>query len=85
MNNAEQGLYHKYHVTRTDGSSAVGCKHEHCEYFVLDLTHDPLAYDALTIYAANCRDKYPLLYRDLCEKLRVMHEAQVAHFRRGDA
>ena len=31
-----KGLYQKYRVERTDGSSAPGCKHEKCRYFVLD-------------------------------------------------
>ena len=39
----ERGLYEKFAVERTDGKSKIGEKHEGCEYFVLDLTHDPHA------------------------------------------
>lgn len=42
-NDENRGLYEKFRVWRTDGSSDVGGKHEHCRYFVLDLTHDPYA------------------------------------------
>lgn len=41
------GLYRKFIVTRTDGKSAPGQKHDGCDYFVLDLTHDPHAAPAL--------------------------------------
>ena len=61
----ERGLYGKYRVTRSDGSSAPGGKHEHCEYFVLDLSHDPHALPALRAYADSCRERYPGLARDL--------------------
>ena len=56
-----EGLYHKYDVIRLDGSE----KHEDCEYFVLDLTHDPFAWSALYSYAKACRHKYPKLADDL--------------------
>lgn len=59
------GLYRKFNVTRTDGSSAPGGKHEDCEYFVLDMTHDPFALPALTAYASACAVKYPPLAADL--------------------
>lgn len=59
------GLYGKYHVDRVDGSSQTGGKHEHCQYFVLDLTHDKHALPALEAYALSCQDEYPLLAQDL--------------------
>ena len=62
---AERGLYGKFNVTRTDGSSAPGGKHAGCEYFVLDVTHDPHAIPALRAYADSCEADYPLLARDL--------------------
>ena len=31
----DMGIYRKFLVSRTDGSSRVGGKHEHCSYFVL--------------------------------------------------
>jgi hypothetical protein len=59
------GLYHKFTVTRTDGTSAPGQKHDGCEYFVLDITHDPHAYAALRAYADSCQKEYPKLADDL--------------------
>ncbi len=61
----QQGLIHKFNVTRTDGTSAVGEKHHGCEYFVLDLTHDKHAVAAVLAYAASCEAEYPLLAADL--------------------
>lgn len=78
MGDKTRGLYNKFAVRRTDGTSEPGGKHEGCDYFVLDLTHDPFAFDALTIYAANCRAAYPALYADLCEKLRAMRTRRAA-------
>lgn len=59
------GLYRKFVVTRTDGSSAPGGKHADCNYFVLDLTHDVHAIPALKAYADSCRTELPLLAADL--------------------
>lgn len=64
-----RGLYRKYRVERTDGTSAEGQKHHGCEYFVLDLTHDRFAREALTAYARACADEYPTLANDLQRKL----------------
>jgi len=50
------GLYEKFKVERTDGSSAPGKKHDGCRYFVLDITHDPLAAPALIAYAKAARE-----------------------------
>jgi hypothetical protein len=61
----ERGLFRKYNVERTDGSSAPGGKHHGCEYFVLDLSHDPFAPPALRAYAAACAAEYPALAADL--------------------
>lgn len=61
------GLYHKFKVTRTNGSSAPGERHENCEYFVLDCTHDPHAKEALRAYAASCTKDYPQLAIDIYE------------------
>jgi hypothetical protein len=62
-----KGLYQKYEVRRTDGSSEPGGKHEGCQYFVLDMDHDPYAVDALEAYMKAC---YPT-YRRLAEHLRI--------------
>lgn len=65
MGDKSKGLYNKFLITRTDGSSAQGRKHHECEYFVLDLTHDPHARAALLAYAESCKSEYPLLANDL--------------------
>lgn len=66
------GLIHKFTVTRNDGQSAPGQKHDGCDYFVLDLTHDPHAAAAIKAYAASCRKDYPKLAEDLDRKHAVM-------------
>jgi hypothetical protein len=65
MDDTTRGLYRKYNVTRVDGSSEPGGKHEHCDYFVLDLVHDPYAMAALQAYAIACRRDYPDLSASL--------------------
>lgn len=62
---SEAGLHHKFYVERVDGRSAPGEKHDGCEYFVLDLTHDKHAKPALLAYAESCKTEYPLLSHDL--------------------
>ncbi len=69
MGDKNRGLYGKFHIERTDGKSAPGEKHHGCDYFVLDLTHDPHAIPALRAYADACEADYPLLARDLRAKL----------------
>jgi len=61
----DRGLYEKYTVKRTDGRSEPGQKHEHCRYFVLDLTHDEFARAAIEAYIEACKAKYPDLAADL--------------------
>jgi hypothetical protein len=61
----DRGLYRKYDVRRSDGSSAPGRKHEHCQYYVLDLSHDRHAFAALVAYSRSCASDFPLLSRDL--------------------
>jgi hypothetical protein len=68
MGDKNLGLYNKFKVERTDGKSAKGKKHYGCEYFVLDLTHDPHALPALRAYAESCEAEYPALAADLFEK-----------------
>lgn len=62
-----RGLYRKYDVKRTDGSSEPGGKHEACSYFVLDLEHDEFAIPALKAYAKACAKEYPALARNIRE------------------
>jgi hypothetical protein len=59
------GLYGKFDVKRTDGKDEPGQKHHGCQYFVLDLTHDPFALPAIRAYADACRDEFPVLAIDL--------------------
>lgn len=59
------GIYRKFTVMRTDGSSDHGGKHAGCSYFVLDWKHDPFAVPAALAYAAACEATYPELARDL--------------------
>lgn len=63
-----KGSYRKFQVLRLDGKSQPGEKHEHCEYFVLDLDHDPHAIAAIRAYAESCEKDRPKLARDLREK-----------------
>lgn len=67
--NSTRGLYHKFDVKRTDGESRPGGNHDGCDYFVLDLTHDPHAVPALKAYAVSCRENYPLLADDIERKV----------------
>jgi hypothetical protein len=59
------GLYRKYVIERTDGSSEPGKKHEKCDHFVLDFNHDPFALPAILAYAQACRKTHPELANDL--------------------
>lgn len=68
MSDKSLGLYEKYRVRRTDGSSQRGCKHENCQYFVLDLKHDKFSSPALLAYADACEKECPLLAADLRNK-----------------
>jgi len=69
------GLYRKFVVERTNGSSGPGGKHEHCDYFVLDWMHDKFAIPAALAYAKACEAEYPELARDLRDRA----GAAVAH------
>lgn len=71
MGDKSRGIYAKYRVTRTDGKSEPGQKHADCDYFVLDLDHDPHAKAALKAYADSCRAEYPLLADDLDQMLTI--------------
>ena len=68
----QRGLYNKFRVSRLDRSSQRGRKHHNCDYFVLDLNHDPHAIAALKAYAKSCRKDYPELAADLDQKV-VFH------------
>ena len=72
----ERGLYNKYTVKRTDGTDEPGGKHHGCEYFVLDLTHDPFALFAIDAYAKACEQEYPYLAIDLRKKAALIRGAR---------
>ena len=63
--NKAKGIYNKFIVNRVDGTDCVGGKHEGCDYFVLDTTHDVYAYAALMAYADACEADYPKLAADI--------------------
>lgn len=67
----QRGLYRKFEVMRTDGSSGPGQKHEHCRYFALDLTHDPHARYAAAAYAESVMFDNPQLANDLMRSIRA--------------
>ena len=84
MGDKTRGLYDKFVVTRTDGSSAEGGKHHECQYFVLDLTHDKFAVEALHAYAMACAKEYPLLSSDLRRKGEDA-QARFGHTQKGQS
>jgi len=67
----QQGLFRKFDVRRTDGSSEPGRKHHGCEYFVLDVYHDPAARAALKAYADAVEAPHPLLAADMRERYAI--------------
>lgn len=70
MSDKSLGLFQKFRVERTDGKSAPGEKHADCQYFVLDLTHDPYAIPAVRAYAASAAaNGYHALAADLYAKV----------------
>lgn len=71
LGHLSRGLYPKFsRVERADGGHLPGRKHFGCEYFVLDLSHDPFAIPALKAYAAACAKTFPKLAEDLLGKSR---------------
>ena len=62
---SKAGIYRKFKVELTDGSSCLGGKHERCHYFVLDWNHDRFAVPAARAYADACASEYPALAEDL--------------------
>ena len=64
-----EGLDRKYVVNRVDDPAG---KHSECEYFVLDLTHDPIARLAAGTYAHTVREDNPELFRELSHRLFVL-------------
>lgn len=65
-----KGVYRKYLVKRLRDREG---KHRRCEYFVLDLDHDPHAAAALLAYANSCDEEHPELAADLRSRIVVHH------------
>lgn len=80
----DAGLYTKFQVYRVDGRDSMPYdKHFGCQYFVLDLTHDPYALHAIIAYAAACKNTHPKLSKDLVERaLEMLNETNDS---RGEA
>lgn len=73
----ELWLYDKFTITRNDGTDKKGGKHENADYFVLDLTNDKFAVNALIAYEQACRqNSWFTLADDLVEKIRQLREPQ---------
>lgn len=66
--NDDGKVYSKFRISRTDSSHLRGRKHYGCEYFVLDVTHDPYAMSALRAYARACKKTHPELADDIRSK-----------------
>ncbi|CAA2393602.1 hypothetical protein [Xanthomonas phage Tabio] len=71
----EQGLFQKYRVERVDGKAEA---HQGCEYFVLDVTHDPHANTALATYASAVEETHPALAADMRERYGVSRDRWAA-------
>lgn len=70
--NKSRGWYEKYrHITRADGRDRKGGDRENSILFVMDLVHDPLAADAMELYATNCEKEYPKLAADIRNNLEI--------------
>lgn len=80
MGDKTKGMFHKFRVERTDGTSAPGEKHHGCQYLVLDLDHDPHARTAALTYAAAVEaDGYNQLAGDLrALVLRILRDRALA-------
>lgn len=64
----QQGIFRKFDVRHTDGSSEPGGKHHGCEYFVLDVDHDRHAKAALNAYVLSCQISHPKLAKDMAAR-----------------
>lgn len=73
----QQGIFRKFIVQRVDGSDQPGGKHCGCEYFVLDVNHDPYAKPALQTYARACEGTHPELSDQLRERHSYCYDKEV--------
>lgn len=81
IDDKKKGLYRKFKIKRNDGRSEPGEKHYGCEYFVLDLNHDPHALPAIRAYRDSCENEYPVLAHDLTD----LSAAMATNFMKRDA
>lgn len=58
-------VFNKFNVRRVDGRDRSGGDREDAKYFVLDVTHDPFARQALIAYANACEETHPQLAADI--------------------
>jgi hypothetical protein len=70
------GILKRFDVYRVDGRDQLGEKHHDCEYFVLDLTHDPFAIPAIRAYADACKEEFGVLAFNLYEKAKEIEKAK---------
>lgn len=68
---ADGPLFNKFEVRRVDGAEHDPKSKHHggCDYFVLDVSHDPYALPALVAYADACRATHPQLAASLRERV----------------
>ncbi len=76
--NDTMGIYPKYTVTRNDNRDVAGEKHCDCDLFVLDLTHDSAAVDAVVVYACSIEKTRPQLSKELLAKYGPRRESTVS-------
>lgn len=72
-------VFEKFRVLRTDNTDGPGMKHHLCEYFVLDVSHDPYAMAALQAYAEACQITHPSLAADIRRQWIMGQEEGEAH------
>jgi hypothetical protein len=73
-NNKAEGIIEKFFPpVRLDGTSAAGEKHDGCDYWILDLSHDRFALPALANYRYWVKlNGYDALAADLDVKIKEM-------------
>jgi hypothetical protein len=81
----QQGVFRKFEVRRVDGGDRPGGKHHGCEYFVLDVDHDPCAAPALAAYADAVEATHPTLAADMRARFKLPERAAIANVEGGAA
>mgnify|MGYP001568427043 CR=1 FL=1 len=73
-----EGWHKKYDVRRTDGTDEPGGRHFGCVLFVLDLTHDMAARNAMRRYVQLVEMERPALAADIVQMLRATEKETTA-------